>query len=330
MFSITSYDESNEKIWDDFVMNKSINGTFLQTRKFLNYHPKERFQDSSLMVYNEKNNLCALVLGCRIERDGIKNFISHQGTTFGGIIVDQKHYRAKYLVPMVEEIKQYLSERYDYVKFKCTSDIFSKSSTALMEYVLKYSGFEEYKELSTYIDFSSYKEDILSNFSQGKRTNVHNCEKAKLELRELNSLNEIKEFYSILEENLSKHNTKPVHTIDELLDLKDNRIQDEIGFYGVFDKDLMIAGSMMFYFKNVNIAHTQYLASKQDYNRLSPMTYMYYCMIKEMKEKGYSKISWGTATEDMGKILNMGLITSKEDFGSTYCNNVTYVMSFNK
>ena len=86
----------------------------------------------------------------------------------------------------------------------------------------------------------------------------------------------------------------------------------------------MIAGSMMFYFPKVHCAHTQYLAARQDYNKLSPMTYMYYSMIKKMKELGYKKVSWGTATEDLGSYLNIGLITSKEDFGSRYCNNLTY------
>ena len=47
-------------------------------------------------------------------------------------------------------------------------------------------------------------------------------------------------------------------------------------------------------------------------------------MIEKMKEIGYKKISWGTATENLGSYLNAGLITSKEDFGSRYCNNLTY------
>ncbi len=33
--------EKAVKNWDYFVENKSINGTFLQTRNFLNYHEEE-------------------------------------------------------------------------------------------------------------------------------------------------------------------------------------------------------------------------------------------------------------------------------------------------
>ena len=325
MFRFERYNEQDEEIWDDFVMEKSVNGTFLQTRRFLNYHPKDRFVDESIIIYNKKNNIAAVCPACLIEEDGKKIFFSHKGTTFGGIIIDKKHYRAKYLIEMVKEFKEFiLKENFDEMYLKMTSDIFSRVESDLFQYAFQYNDFKEFKELSTYIDLDTYKEDILSNFAQGKRTNVHNCVKEGLLTKELEADEEIKVFYDILCENLSKYDTKPVHTLQELLELKKNKLKSECGFYGTFLGDEMIAGSMMFYFPKVHCAHTQYLAARQDYNKLSPMTYMYYSMIKKMKELGYKKVSWGTATEDLGSYLNIGLITSKEDFGSRYCNNLTY------
>lgn len=75
---------------------------------------------------------------------------------------------------------------------------------------------------------------------------------------------------------------------------------------------------MLFYFNNVKVAHTQYLAALSEYNKLSPMTFVYYSLIQKMREAGFHKLSWGITTEDMGRILNMGLVTSKEEFGSDY------------
>lgn len=48
MYEILPYSPELEKRWDRFVMNDSVNGTFLQTRKFLNYHPESlyRFKES--------------------------------------------------------------------------------------------------------------------------------------------------------------------------------------------------------------------------------------------------------------------------------------------
>ncbi|MPN40684.1 hypothetical protein SDC9_188222 [bioreactor metagenome] len=89
----------------------------------------------------------------------------------------------------------------------------------------------------------------------------------------------------------------------------------------------MIAGGMVFYFEQTNVAHTQYLAAKEEYATLSPSTFLYYGIIKEMKEKNICKLSWGISTEDKGKILNEGLIKSKEAYGSKYSLNRTFYKS---
>lgn len=325
MFRFELYENSKEKEWDCFIDEKSVNGTFLQSRRFFNYHPEGRFKDASLIIYNEKNNIAALCPACEVVQEGKRVFYSHKGSTFGGIIIDKKHYNAKHVVVLVNELKDYLKEQgYQEAYLKMTSDVFALRESDLFQYAFQHAGYKEYKELSTYVDYSHYKEEILSNFAQGKRTNVHNCEKADLKVEALETEEQVKEFYAILCENLAKYDTKPVHTIEELLELKNERLKNECEFFGVYKEGEMIAGSMMFYFKKAGCAHTQYLAAKQAYNKLSPMTYMYYSMIVEMKKRGYQKISWGTATEELGEILNMGLITSKEDFGSLYCNNLTY------
>lgn len=325
MFRFERYDDSLEKEWDKFIDEKSINGTFLQSRRFFNYHPAGRFKEASLVIYNEKNNIAALCPACELQQDDKKVFFSHKGSTFGGIIVDRKHYNAKHIVVLVEELKTYLKEQgYEEAYLKMTADIFAEAESDLFQYAFWHAGYTEHKELSTYVNYATYKESILSNFAQGKRTNVHNCEKEGLTVRPLTSDEEVKVFYDILCENLSKYDTKPVHTIEELLDFKNERFVKECGFFGVFKDDEMLAGSMMFYFDKVGCAHTQYLAARQAYNKLSPMTFMYYSMIVEMKERGYQTISWGTATEELGQVLNMGLITSKEDFGSSYSTNRTY------
>lgn len=327
MFHFEIYSDNREQEWDEFIEKKSINGTFLQSRRFFNYHPVGRFKDASLVIYNEKNNIAALCPACELVENGEMVFFSHKGSTFGGLIVDKKHYNAKYITALITELREYLKENgYKKAYLKMTSDIFATVETDLFQYVFQKEGCKEYKELSTYINFDKYKDDILSNFAQGKRTNVHNCIKEGLEMRELDTDEQIAEFYNILCENLSKYNTKPVHILNELLEFKKTRFTKECGFFGIFKENEMLAGSMMFYFDKVGCAHAQYLASKQEHNKLSPMTFLYYSMITEMKKRGYTKVSWGIATEDMGAVLNMGLITSKEYFGSSYVNNRTYLM----
>ena len=60
-FTVQPYTADQEAAWDRFVMQESGNGTFLQTRNFLNYHPAGRFEDASLVVTNEHDAIVAVV-----------------------------------------------------------------------------------------------------------------------------------------------------------------------------------------------------------------------------------------------------------------------------
>jgi hypothetical protein len=56
--TIRTYNETDFEAWNKLV-SESKNGTFLFDRNFMDYH-KHKFQDFSLMIYNEKTNLLLL------------------------------------------------------------------------------------------------------------------------------------------------------------------------------------------------------------------------------------------------------------------------------
>lgn len=321
-YKVINYSHEFEQKWDWFVMNDSVNGTFLQTRRFLNYHPSGRFTDSSLIVLDNRDNIVAVCpAGIQYEGEN-KIFFSHKGSTYGGIIIARKVYSAEKVIEIVEQIEKFLVENgFKKIVYKITPEIFCTESSALLEYVLYYENYEEEKELNLQIEYDSYKEEIISNLSQGKRTHVHNCQRAGLMLKKLVDDDEIKNFYEALCLSLEKYSLKPVHTMNELLVLKNEVLKEECEFFGLYQSKKFIAGSMMFYFNNVNVAHAQYLCALPDYNKLSPVTYMYYCMAEEMKKKGFKRLSWGISSEHGGKVLNMGLTGNKESYGSKYSIN---------
>lgn len=324
VYRIEPYSEKWFNRWDEFI-ESSINGTFLQSRRFLSYHPKERFKDCSILFLDDREMIVAVCPACELIEEGEKVFYSHKGSTYGGLVLSNKVYKAKHIIPLVKVFEDYLvKEGYNKVYLKITPDIFSVYDTALLEYALYFCGFSEYKELNPYIDYSLYKDQTISNFSQGKRTHVNKCIRKGMETHVIYEDNDIKEYYKILCENLDKYSLKPVHTIEELLDFKNNRLINECQFLGTYLNGELIAGSMLFFFEKTKTAHTQYLSAKLEYLKLSPVSFLYYCVIDEMKKRGYKKLSWGICTERSGTYLNEGLISSKEDFGSTYSNNLTY------
>ena len=103
-----------------------------------------------------------------------------------------------------------------------------------------------------------------------------------------------------------------------LLRLKNKRFSGEIVFLGVYLDEKLVAGTMVFELPKYGCAHTQYLAADLAYNKLSPMSFLYYKMAEYYFERKFRYLSWGISTEDLGRYINMGLTNNKEEYGSEH------------
>jgi len=324
-YEIRRYEEQDAAAWDAFL-SQTVNGTFLQSRRFLSYHPAGRFEDCSLMIYDAKGNLAGLCPGAAQMRDGRRVFVSHPGSTFGGLLVAPKNWKAEKVLGMLEALEHWLAqEGFSAIDLRITSSMFSQEPDDLLEYLLCYRGYHESVELSTYIDYEGYRTPAESNFAQPKRAAFHRGQRAGFYGRPLRMPAELDDFYGLLCETLSKYHVKPVHTLEELLDFYEHRLSEECGFYGIFhseeDGERMVAGAMMFYFSHVHVAHIQYSAASPKYPRESPMTFLFTYIIETMHQRGFQKLSFGISTEERGRVLNKGLIFTKESYGSRHSVN---------
>lgn len=316
---IKKYNNSYREKWDAFVMKKSCNGTFLQTRNFLEYHPKERFIDASLIFLNGTDIVA--VMPANIVDDII---VSHQGSTFGGLVVSKQCLSIQYIDQILIKLNEFLTiNNIKGIKLKQTSNLFTKYNTDLIDYFLFKDGYTDSLEVGFYIDFEDYAEDIISDFSSSRRRDYKYSLKNGLEYKQLTTKDEIKDFYDVLCDNYVKFGKKPVHTLEELYDFKFDRLTDKVEFYGVFHEKELIAGGMIFLFNN-DICHTQYLAVKQDMNNLFANEFLYTNLIQTARDNGYKKFSFGTSTLDEGKVLNIPLALYKEGFGMKAFVNKSY------
>ena len=85
-----------------------------------------------------------------------------------------------------------------------------------------------------------YKEDVLSQFTSQKRRNFKMALKVNLQFRKLETKEEIASYYEVLLKNLRKLNLPVVHSLDDLYDLKFNRFNELIDFYGVYKDEKII------------------------------------------------------------------------------------------
>lgn len=329
-FYVEKYTDEMEAKWDKFVEKNAFNGTFLQSRNFLNYHPKGRFTDTSIIIYYKKTSeIMAVIPAVQVYKNGKKIFHSHPGSTFGGVVFNKQFYNLKYVEIALDKLEEFCkNEGFNEIVLRQSGQIFSSKNNDLLEYFLFNKGYSHNSEISFVIDFQNYKEDIISNFSSSRRRDYKHGVNSGLNFKELFTEKEIVEFYELLCENLQKFDAKPVHSKEELLDFKFFRLRDNVRFFGTYFEGRIVAGAMVFLFEN-RVFHTQYLAASQKDLNLFPNNYNDAHLIMVAKEEGYPYFSFGISTEDQGKVLNKSLAEFKEGFGTEYRNNKIWHKTLN-
>lgn len=318
---VVAYEEKYEKEWDDFVLGESINGNFLQTRKFYNYHPKDRFKDASIMFYKD-NSIAAVIPANEINAGKI--LLAHQGSTFGGIVIGKDYANTTDYNWIFQEMMEYFDKKeYEVVELRMHNWLYSpcEKHHELLDYYFQQYGFTCRSEVGFYVDLQNIDDDYELQFEKLKRRKLNKARKQGLIFKKLSSDDDVTEFYDVLADNMCKFGITPPHSLNELLEFKNKRLSNETSFYGVFKGEVMIAGSMVFNFCNKKVFHTQYLASKHDYLSLCPNEFLYTNLIKSAKNEGFRFLSYGTSTLDHGNVYNESLGMYKEGFNTdTYLN----------
>lgn len=327
---IVNYQKEYETIWDKFVLEQSMNGNFLQTRNFYNYHKQGKFKDASILFVKEEK--IAAVLPANETNDG-KMLFAHQGSTFGGIIIGREYANTVNYKWIFKELIEYFQKKhYDLVELRMHHWIYSpdEKRNELLDYFFQLNGFSTRGEVGFYIDLDKIDKDYTEHFEKLKKRKLNKAKKNNLLFRRIYTDEETLDFYNVLCDNMKKFNSIPVHTYEELLDFKNKRLRENVSFYGVYFDSILVAGSMVFNFCYKKVFHTQYLASRHDYLQLCPNEFLYANLIQEAKQKGYRYISFGTSTLEHGNVYNESLGMYKEGFNTDSYINRTYIWKGNK
>jgi hypothetical protein len=312
--NIVRYNVSNYKEWNQFVA-KAKNATFLFQRDFMDYH-NNRFQDFSLLVY-KKNKLIALLPANALGDE----IYSHQGLTYGGLIL-QKEIKFEKVLAIFEELLKYLSlAGFKSFVLKQMPVIYTTVFTEEIDYlmfILKAELFR--KDTLSVIDLKDSQLQISSNRLEGYRRGI----KHDLVVKEENDFELF--WNSILIKNLKdKHNAKPVHSLSEIALLK-KRFPNNIRQFNVYDDDQIVAGTTVF--ETEFVAHSQYISGNENKSEHGSLDFLHHHLIKDVfKEKKY--FDFGTSNENNGLHVNKGLQFWKEGFGARTVIQNFYKVSVN-
>ncbi|PLS17554.1 hypothetical protein CVD28_11175 [Bacillus sp. M6-12] len=307
---LITYSDDLHTIWEDFVQN-SRNGTFMQQRTFLNYHPAGKFEDCSTMVYDGQERLIA-VIPAAVKNEGDNPvFCSYPGASHGGIIVNHifDTSDALELIPMLMEHCRSLG--FNAIELKMVPRIYHSWNCDEIDFSLRYNGFAStISELATALPL---KDISIAEQNMDKKT-IRNKNKALSKGVTIHESKDFLSYWEILEKNLKeKHQAQPTHTYTEVLDLIE-RFPNKIKLFAAFYDGRMIAGVVVFLL-NSRVINCFYICHDNEYQHLRPLNLVFFELVKFGMQEGFHYVDWGISTESKGTIVNSGLFRFKEGFG---------------
>lgn len=298
---IRIYTSEYKSVWDNFV-RQSKNGTFLFCRDFMEYH-KDRFLDYSLMFYLG-DTLLALMPGHLKD----KTFYSHQGLTYGGLIMGAEITVADTLSIFEHLIVTLRQQGIKKIIYKAVPHIYHRQPAEEDLYALfRHQAILIERNISSSILLNDYRIEYSDSRKRGLK-------KAKSNNLVVKESCDLESFWGILSQNLKeKYDTKPVHTLSEISYLKE-KFPTEIKLYSVLnEQNETVAGCVVFEMET--ITHAQYTAATEDgKNRGAIDLLIDYIINKSDSHKTY--FDYGISTEKNGLYLNEKLIYQKEGFGA--------------
>lgn len=306
-FKILKYTSAHYQMWNNFVA-KAKNATFLFHRDFMEYH-SDRFQDFSLLVFDEKENLKAIIPANFSEN----KLYSHQGLTYGGIVIDSNLKLDKFIIIYAEILKFLCENGIEKVLFKLLPSIYSTQPSDELNYALFISDAKLMRRDSLVTIDLKNPFKIDANRIEG----VKRAEKLGLKIS--NDSNFTSFWNEVLIPNLEvKHEAKPVHTLDEIQKLKD-KFPNNIQQFNVYENEKLIAGTTLFIDKKT--VHVQYISAIGDKNQHGALDYLFHHLITNVYAD-FSYFDFGISNENQGKNINKGLQYWKETFGArTICQD---------
>ena len=298
MLELKVYRKENMQDWDSLI-KRSKNGTFLFLRSYMDYH-SHRFSDLSFMIYR-KGKIEGVLPG----NIANKIYYSHQGLSYGGLVLTEKISVSEVLIIFELLNKELRNRGVEKVIYKPIPYIYHKMPSQEDIYALFKMGAIK---IACNISSTIYQRNKL-NFIESRKSGIRKSKKFNVEFIESNRFDL---FWPILNENLTnKYEKNAVHSLEEISYLHD-QFPNSIKLYLASINQRIVAGTVLYLMDNV--IHVQYISANEEGKSTGALDMIFDKLINDIY-KEYPIFDFGQSTEDNGYYLNENLIFQKEGFG---------------
>tara|TARA_B100001248_G_scaffold161666_1_gene121931 strand:- start:6404 stop:7375 length:972 start_codon:yes stop_codon:yes gene_type:complete len=310
MLKLSPFRTSDEHIWDAYV-SKANNGTFFHLRSFLNYHPKQRFKDHSIVI-RKKGALFSLFPAVEQFADGKKILISHPGATVGSFVLPENLSIAD-AFHLANKLIEYAKDKnFQIIKINLPPNLYQRRLSNYMEYSFFKFGFKYTKrEITSILFLDKTIKETQKKFRPSHLRAVRKGIENNIIVKESQ---DIESFYKILKNNLEiRHGVTPTHTLKELKHLFDI-FPKKVKLFSAFFNELMVAGVVTFQI-SPRVLLAFYISHDEQYSELRTVNILFYKIFEWAIKSKYEIFDFGIFT--VNGEPNMGLGRFKENFGAS-------------
>jgi hypothetical protein len=298
----------DEPAWDEFVAH-SCNANWLHSRRFLGYHGT-RFADRSLLFRDDAGNLVGL-LPAALDPADPRCVVSHPGATYGGFVLSPRHSGLE-VFPMLDAARaHYAAAGLGQLRYRSMPALLQARGSQQDGYALWKAGARLFRrDLWSATDLRQPRP-----LERDRRRRLRRCADRGLAVARESSPQAYADFHRLLVASLAeRHAAAPVHTLADLLELQ-RRLPGAIELWLVRDRaGECLAGNWNFVFADA--VHGQYGATSAAGRALSAHDLLLESIFAAAIDGGRSWFSFGTSTEQAGRVLNETLFAFKAGFGA--------------
>ena len=310
MLDVFRYNSSDENNWDSFIPMTN-NGTLFHLRSFLNYHPENKYNDHSLMIF-KKGKLFSVFPAAENFVDGQKVLISHPGATVGSFALHE-NLSIGDAIDLSQKLVEYAkNNKFNILRIALPPNLYQQRLSNYMEFGFFKTGFEYVKREITSILF--LEKSIESTSKKFRPCHMRAVRKAINKGVIVQESKDIESFYYILQKNLKiRHGVQPTHSLDELKNLF-NIFPEKIKLFAAYLDKRMIAGVVTFQI-NKKVLLAFYISHDENYSELRSVNALFYYIFQWAIELKFNVFDFGIFT--INGEPNMGLGRFKENFGAS-------------
>jgi hypothetical protein len=299
-YTVVRYTEERKQEWDKFV-SAAKNATFLFARDYMDYH-RDRFTDHSLLIFRDE--VLVAVLPANLNADG--SLISHEGLTYGGLVVSRGATLSEVLEFFHVLLRDLSRRKIGILRYKQIPGFYNTLPDEDGAYVL------------FLLEARLYRRDCAAVVVQGDRLPYRKGHQSLIKKAIQLGVQIVEEitFQPFLERVLAprlaaRYGTKPVHTLAELTQLAAH-FPEQIRQFSAYCDDEILAGTTIY--ETPTVAHAQYGAVTDKGRQMGAQAYLFSTLIDQYQGKRF--FDFGISNENEGRVLNHGLLDWKEGFGA--------------